>query len=358
MSLVERKTSAARVAASQANGKKSKGPKTPEGKARSSLNALKSGAYAKGDNALRHVMLRCGEDPAFYDQLHLGLTEDWQPDDLTQAMAVKTIAEKSVEKARLRAAWMRSQLIFLQIGQIQEQRRQLLNRRWLPGAEAVGPSGRGLWQDKDSPSKFKDIFDILDDLRNWFEDRVCPDEYAEAMDALYGECPSLAGEKIRLLFIDLFGSNGEAAAERAAQELPKWIAQERRDVERERDLYRREKTLRSNAGHNLTEEEVARKEAAIEKQIGEQTRLLLQLKIKRSQWWRPPEEREPSRSATESGAAEDDRAPEVAPASGTAPSPAVDQRAETVPGKPPVRAETAAHGAVTEKASKKVKRAS
>ncbi|MGO9269381.1 MAG: hypothetical protein ACLQOO_03840, partial [Terriglobia bacterium] len=47
MSSVEREMTPAQIAASQANGKKSKGPTTPEGKARVSLNALKTGAYAE-----------------------------------------------------------------------------------------------------------------------------------------------------------------------------------------------------------------------------------------------------------------------------------------------------------------------
>ena len=123
MSLVEREVTAARVAASQANGKKSKGPTTPEGKARASLNSLKTGAYAKTDKVLRQIMLRRGEDPAFYEQLQLELTQAWQPDDIMQAMAVKSIAEKTFDKASLRAAWMESQLTALQVGQIQEQRR-------------------------------------------------------------------------------------------------------------------------------------------------------------------------------------------------------------------------------------------
>jgi hypothetical protein len=57
MSLVEGQVTPARVAASQANGKKSQGPKTPEGKARSSLNSLKTGAYAKTDKPPREMML-------------------------------------------------------------------------------------------------------------------------------------------------------------------------------------------------------------------------------------------------------------------------------------------------------------
>src|SRR5271157_761202 len=107
--MTEREVSPKRVAANQANCQKSTGPKTPEGKARVSLNALKTGAYAKADNAMRQIMLRRGENPADFEQLHQGLNEGWHPDDVMQEMAVKTIAEKSWDKAQLRAAWLESQ---------------------------------------------------------------------------------------------------------------------------------------------------------------------------------------------------------------------------------------------------------
>src|SRR5271167_3029145 len=129
MSLAGNQVSDRKVAANQSNAQKSTGPKTPEGKARVSLNALKTGAYAKTDNALREIMLRRGENPADYEQLHQELTEAWQPDDVMQEMLVKTIAEKSWDKAQLRAAWMESQLTALQSAQIQAQRRSRL-RDW------------------------------------------------------------------------------------------------------------------------------------------------------------------------------------------------------------------------------------
>jgi hypothetical protein len=285
--------------------------------------------------------------------LHLELTEGWQPEDVMQAMAVKSIAEKSFDKASLRAAWLESQLTALQVGQIQAQRRELLARRWCPGAPAVELEAQGLWQAKDRPSKFKRIFDLLDCLQKWLEDQICPDEYPRAMRELYGECPSKAGETIRLLVIDFFGSD-EAAAERAAQELPKWMARERRDVEQERDLYQREMALRSNAGPNLTEEQVAKKEAALERQIGEQARLLLQLKSKRAQWWRPEEQgignreqgtgnREQGETAIATGPNAVATAPNAAASSGApvpALSPTLGQSPETVPAKAPTRTET------------------
>ena len=121
MSLVDRESTPARIAASQANGKKSQGPITPEGKARVSLNALKTGTYAKSERALREIMVRKGEDPDDFEQLHQGLTEEWQPEFVTEAMLVKTIAEKGFDKAQLRAAWMESQLNSLRVAEIQEQ---------------------------------------------------------------------------------------------------------------------------------------------------------------------------------------------------------------------------------------------
>jgi len=183
---------------------------------------------------------------------------------------------------QLRGLRRESQLTDLLLGQIQTERQQLLARRWLPGCPAVRKEDQGLWLAKDSGSKFKSIFDTLDDLQEWFENRECPHEYPQVMGALFGECPSLAGEKIRLLFIDFFGDD-EAAAKAAGLELPKWIAQERRDVQQEEDLWRREWELRSKAP-SLTAEQLSAKEAVLERQIAEQTRLLLQLKSKRSLW--------------------------------------------------------------------------
>src|SRR5271157_1266859 len=280
MSLVEREMTPAQIAASQANGKKSQGPKTPEGKARVSLNALKTGAYAKTDKARREIMLRRGENPDDFEQLHQEFTEEWQPGYVTEAMLVKTIAEKSFDKAQLRAAWTESQLDAHRIAEIQAQRRELLARRWLPGCPAVEKGARGLWLAKDSPSKFKKIFDRLDLIEKWCEAQTIPDEYPRTMRELYGECPSLAGEKIRLLIMDYVGDD-EAAMGKAAEELPKWFERERKDVEQERELYHREMTIREKAGPNLTEEYVDKKEAALERQIREHTRLLLQLKTKR-----------------------------------------------------------------------------
>ncbi len=85
-----RKTmSPAQLAANRANARKSTGPRTPEGKARSSRNALKHGLLA------RHLVLG-DNDPHEVRQefriLLLGLLDDYRPQTHAQKALVHTIA--------------------------------------------------------------------------------------------------------------------------------------------------------------------------------------------------------------------------------------------------------------------------
>ena len=283
MSLITREVSPKKLAANQSNAQKSTGPRTAEGKARVALNALRTGAYAKGANAVRQLLLKRGEDPQDREKLQQDLMESWQPDDTMQAIMVQVLADKTWDMFQLRADRRHLELVAYEMGQIEAQRRQLYSRRWRPGAPAV-PSHEipPLWLAKDRPHKFRVIFEILDDLQKWYDDRLIPEEFVEEMNTLYGEHHSVAGERIRNLFIAMFEDDQDAAA-KAEAELPKWIAQERRDVEQEQELYRRESQLRSQLP-KLTDEQIAVKEALLQKQIADQTRLLLQLKSKRSLW--------------------------------------------------------------------------
>jgi hypothetical protein len=268
------------MAANHSNAQKSTGPKTLRGKARVALNAIKHGAYVKADNVRRQLMAQRGEDPAEYEQLHQDLIDSCQPEDALQAMAVKTIGDKTWDKLKLRRTLLEWQLGSAQLSQARFQRQLLAGRRW-PGVRPG--TNRGLCGTKDSPEKFIDILQCLERLQGWFEKETCPDEYPEVMEKLYGEFPTPAGLKIREWFMQFFADD-QAQCQEARQELPKWIAREKSDVEPDRELYRRELALRNCEGASTTEDEVAAKETALERQIAEQTRLLLQLKSKRSLW--------------------------------------------------------------------------
>lgn len=79
-------TSARKVEANQRNALKSTGPRTPEGKGKSSLNALTHGESA------RSVLLP-GDDPAALNALRTELLDNLQPRNSLEAMLIVCIAE-------------------------------------------------------------------------------------------------------------------------------------------------------------------------------------------------------------------------------------------------------------------------
>ena len=79
--------SEAKLAANRANAQKSSGPKSEEGKARSSRNAFKHGLYSK-------QLVLPGEDPAALDQLKADLRAEHQPINETEEILVNEMAEQ------------------------------------------------------------------------------------------------------------------------------------------------------------------------------------------------------------------------------------------------------------------------
>jgi hypothetical protein len=77
--------SPARAAASRRNGAKSKGPKTPEGKARSAMNALKHGLCAG------KAVVIGDEDWDMFDALEAALIEELAPHTPMQAVLARRI---------------------------------------------------------------------------------------------------------------------------------------------------------------------------------------------------------------------------------------------------------------------------
>ena len=80
----------ARAAASRSNGAKSRGPKTPEGKARSAQNALKHGLRAQ------RFLVVGNERPREFDALEAALVDELAPEGTLQGLLAGRIA---------RAAW-------------------------------------------------------------------------------------------------------------------------------------------------------------------------------------------------------------------------------------------------------------
>jgi hypothetical protein len=86
--------SSARAEASRKNGAKSRGPKTPAGKARSAQNALKHGMRAQ-----KYVVLP-EEDAAEFAALEATLTLELAPQGVLQSILVGRIARRLAARAR------------------------------------------------------------------------------------------------------------------------------------------------------------------------------------------------------------------------------------------------------------------
>jgi hypothetical protein len=86
--------SSARAEASRRNGAKSRGPKTPEGKARASRNALTHGL-----RAAKHVVLP-DEDAAAFAALEAALLEELAPEGALQAALARQIVSAAWRLAR------------------------------------------------------------------------------------------------------------------------------------------------------------------------------------------------------------------------------------------------------------------
>ncbi|HEY3742929.1 MAG TPA: hypothetical protein VGL53_23945 [Bryobacteraceae bacterium] len=84
-----------RSAQSRINGAKSKGPISPEGKARSSQNALKHGFAA-----VINVVLRIEDEPAFHQHVD-GFRASFKPQDYTESTLVDQLAAINWRQARL-----------------------------------------------------------------------------------------------------------------------------------------------------------------------------------------------------------------------------------------------------------------
>jgi hypothetical protein len=93
----ESTTSAARLEANRANAQRSTGPRTPEGKARSSQNSVKHGLFSA---SLGYAAGPLGEDRASYDTLLDGLRRDHDPVGFDEHQVVDRIADLWWELAR------------------------------------------------------------------------------------------------------------------------------------------------------------------------------------------------------------------------------------------------------------------
>jgi hypothetical protein len=99
-----------KASANRANAQHSTGPKTPQGKARSALNALRHGILAR---AAFNVVLEGEERRAEFDAMVAGLAQEFQPQTMSEHLTVQQLAGcywrlEKVWRYEQEAAWRTS----------------------------------------------------------------------------------------------------------------------------------------------------------------------------------------------------------------------------------------------------------
>ncbi len=193
----KRKPSPKQVEANRQNGRKSNGPRTPQGKLYVVLNALQHGLHAQ---PVVQAMLAIGEKPREHYRVLAQLFASLRPANPHQRMQVEDIAHLRCEKQRLKRA--RLALIAGKLHRLERERdRRLLEFDYdapdLPQAELLQ---KGLDRVPDSAPKFEKMlccFDVLISVAKQGQFTLDPEP---ELNLLYGQEPSLDGAYLRNVF--------------------------------------------------------------------------------------------------------------------------------------------------------------
>ena len=192
MAMKSRKVTPRMVEANRANGKKSTGPRTPEGKQRAAYNALQHGLYGK---PCLQFMLAADEDPKELEHILTGLADSFHPFTPAQQMLVEDLAMLRWQKRRNQRA--QAAAISYELEQLDIDSEELRKQRDREEAglsfDLAAVEEKGLINMPDCPGKFRKIRDSLKLLleqvnRNEFEVDV-----SNILLLLYGNQPSLRG---------------------------------------------------------------------------------------------------------------------------------------------------------------------
>jgi len=249
------------IEARRMNARKSTGPRTPEGKRRSALNALKYGTHAR-PQSLAETMLDLGEDPREFEHFLAGLVTALDPADAVERMLVEDIATLAWKKRRLDRIQQGLQLRNLELLELERHRQALEVGRDSPDVSQAEVLKIGLRRSKKSPAKFGEILSYLDMLT----EAVGKNDFSRDADplftALYGEEPTLRGAEIINLYHrfqnpdedhdETEGTDDPQEEQALLAGLKLALQEETRDVAEEYALYLQEHVHVSPALRNAT----------------------------------------------------------------------------------------------------------
>ncbi|HEX5411584.1 MAG TPA: hypothetical protein VFZ27_06955 [Terriglobia bacterium] len=222
------------------NARKSTGPRTPAGKSRVALNALKYGYYA-GPNTMEQSMLLLGENPQEFHAFRDELLASRQPADAVERMLVEDIAMLAWKKRRINRAQQGLQLRNLEMLELARHRQALEVGRETADISQDEVLKSGLRRAPRSPARLGEILSNLETLKSLVARQDFSQDISGAITMLYGETATLRGAQIAHSYEELGEQGVESDEQRAfAAELKIAIEEEIRDVMDEYTLFLQE----------------------------------------------------------------------------------------------------------------------
>jgi hypothetical protein len=194
MSLMDvQQVSSRRIVANRRNALKSTGPRTAEGKRRSSLNASGRGLCAE---SFREAMRSLNEDPLEFEQLHRDLIDSCQPANALEAKLVEDLATLWWKKGRAERAQAGVQI--QQLERLEVERRREFHEINRPSSDQSREELAvvGLLHAKNCKGKFEDIVTFLDVLMAHIKRGENLEKAEDFLELMYGVQPSLRGSMI------------------------------------------------------------------------------------------------------------------------------------------------------------------
>jgi len=268
--------------------RKPTGPRTAQGKRRSSQNARKHGLYSNV-NFFWDAAIALGEDPRDFERLLKGLVLVRQPADTLEMVLVEDIALLVWKKARLDRAEAAVQVCNLQKHDLDRRKQFVQVGREISDTLQSEVRAKGLRRTLDAPGKFEQILSILDILVEMVEKNDFSPNMQEFLRGVYGEEPTLRGAGLYNNYFKLSEMEaGSQEFEDAKTLMRARLAEEISDVAQQYELFllehvenTRAARMAATAPSHAQWAVIIRQQNALHRQLQQKIRLLGEIQEKR-----------------------------------------------------------------------------
>jgi hypothetical protein len=306
-------SSEARTAANRRNAQRSTGPRTPEGRKRSSRNARRHGEYSAKPWTPQFLETQ-GGNSAGWIKMYQQFLREWQPEGPAEALLVEDLANLYWAKTGLRRVQAAEAANDVQQGEFADERRELQRKRepsQLRDSTRVGLAGlRSL---PECPEKYGPALELIDRITELAVSGGKNSKFDPMFELLYGIHPTNVGLDFQDVFRQ-FAADGKinscANAEEIRAKLRSLMAEERATLLAERDLDEREDEAEYVVAEDTFFVPTQRwanfedQDAALDRRIEHKIRVLVALQRNRRArdraWWAAESEPEPEGQAEDS----------------------------------------------------------